>query len=114
MPFSGMAVNTNWAKANRRLVEKLILVYDRSMAWLYSPSNRDEAIRILMKVSSLKREEIDRAYDFLIGGKYFEATGKIPTAKLGKLIQALKVLGDLPPGFTAERLFLAGITQVGN
>jgi hypothetical protein len=33
-----------------------------------------------MKVSSLKREEIDRAYDFLIGGKYFEATGKIPTA----------------------------------
>jgi len=65
-------------------------------------------------VGSLKREEIDRAYDFLIGGKYFEATGKIPTAKLGKLIEALKALGDLPPGFTAERLFLAGITQVGN
>jgi len=114
MPFSGMAVNTNWAKANRRLVEKLILVYDRSMTWLYTPSNRDEAIRILMKVSSLKREEIDRAYDFLIGGKYFEPTGKIPAAKLGKLIEALKGLGDLPPGFAAERLFLAGITQVGN
>jgi ABC-type nitrate/sulfonate/bicarbonate transport system substrate-binding protein len=114
MPFSGMAVNTNWAKANRRLVEKLILVYDRSMAWLYTPSNRDEAIRILMKVSSLKREEIDRAYDFLIGGKYFEPTGKIPVAKLGRLIEALKGLGDLPAGFTAERLFLAGITQVAN
>ena len=114
MPFSGMAVNTNWAKANRRLVEKLILVYDRSMAWLYTPSNRDEAIRILMKVSSLKREEIDRAYDFLIGGKYFEPTGKIPAAKLGKLIEALKGLGDLPAGFAAERLFLSGITQVGN
>src|SRR4029078_4390431 len=93
MPFSGMAVNTNWAKANRRLVEKLILVYDRSMAWLYTPSNREEAIRILMKVSSLKREEIDRAYDFLIGGKYFEPTGKIPAVKLGKLIEALKGLG---------------------
>ena len=114
MPFSGMAVNTNWAKANRRLVEKLILVYDRSMAWLYTPSNRDEAIRILMKVSSLKREEIDRAYDFLIGGKYFEPTGKIPEAKLGRLIEALKGLGDLPAGFTADRLFMAGITQVAN
>jgi ABC-type nitrate/sulfonate/bicarbonate transport system substrate-binding protein len=114
MPFSGMAVNTNWAKANRRLVERLILVYDRSLVWLYTPSNRDEAIRILMKVSSLKREEIDRAYDFLIGGKYFEPTGKIPAAKLSKLIEALKGLGDLPAGFTAERLFLAGITQVGN
>ena len=38
----------------------------------------------------------------------------IPAAKLGKLIEALKALGDLPPGFAAERLFLAGITQVGN
>jgi len=84
------------------------------MAWLYTPSSRDEAIRILMKVSSLKREQIDRAYDFLIGGKYFEPTGKIPAVKLGKLIEALKALGDLPASFTAERLFLAGITQVGN
>jgi ABC-type nitrate/sulfonate/bicarbonate transport system substrate-binding protein len=114
MPFSGMAVNTNWARANRPLVEKLILVYDRSMAWLYTPSNRDEAIGILMKVSSLKREEISRAYDFLIGGKYFEPTGKIPAARLGHLIEALKQLGDLPAGFTADQLFMAGITQVAN
>ena len=35
-------------------------------------------------------------------------------AKLGKLIEALKALGDLPAGFTAERLFLAGITQVSD
>ncbi len=114
MPFSGMAVNTNWARANKSSVEKLSLIYNRSMAWLYTPSNRDEAIRILMKVSSLKKEEIDRAYDFLIGGRYFESTGKIPVAKLGKLIEALKTLGDLPAGFTAERLFLAGITQVSD
>ena len=114
MPFSGMAVNTNWAKANRALVEKLILVYDRSMTWLYTPSNRDEAVRILSKVSSLKREEIERAYDFLIGGKYFEPTGKIPAARLGHLIEALKGLGDLPAGFTSDRLYLAGITQVAN
>jgi ABC-type nitrate/sulfonate/bicarbonate transport system substrate-binding protein len=114
MPFSGMAVNTNWARANRGSVEKLISVYGLSMAWLYTPSNRDEAVRILMKVSSLKKEEIDRAYDFLIGGRYFEPTGKIPVARLGKLIEALKALGDLPAGFTADRLFLAGITQVAN
>ena len=114
MPFSGMAVNTNWAQANRRSVEKLILIYNRSMAWLYTPSNRDEAVRILMKVSSLKKEEIDRAYDFLIGGRYFEPTGKIPVTKLSKLIEALKAIGDLPAEFAVERLFLAGITQVAN
>ena len=70
---------------------------------------------ILMKVSSLKKEEIDRAYDFLIGGKYFEPTGKDPhRQKLSKLIVALKAIGDLPAGFAVERLFLAGITQVAN
>ena len=35
MPFAGMAVNTNWAAANKDSVEKLIHVYNRSMAWLY-------------------------------------------------------------------------------
>src|SRR5476651_2074696 len=37
MPFSGMAVNTKWAETNKRSVEKLILVYNRSMEWLYTP-----------------------------------------------------------------------------
>ena len=30
-----------------------------------------------MKVSKLKQEDVERAYDFLIGGKYFEPTGKV-------------------------------------
>ena len=48
------------------------------------------------------KEEIDRAYDFLIGGKYFEPTGKIPVTKLSKLIEALKAIGDLPAGFAVD------------
>ena len=84
------------------------------MAWLYDPKNRDEAVAILMRVSSLKKDDVERAYDFLIGGRYFEPTGKISKSRLNALLDALKLLGDVPPTFSVDRLFLAGVTQTAD
>ena len=114
MPFAGIAVNTTWAKANRETVEKVIRIYNKSIAWLYDPANRDEAVQILMRVSKLKQDDVEKAYDFLIPGKYFEPTGKISKGKLTKLVDALKTLGDVPAGFAVDRLFLTGVTQVAD
>ena len=114
MPFAGIGVNTTWAQANRAATDKMIRIYTKSIGWLYDPANRAEAIQILMKVSKLKQEEVERAYDFLIGGKYFEPTGKVSKAKLNKLVDALKLLGDVPAGFAVDRLFLSGVTQVSD
>jgi ABC-type nitrate/sulfonate/bicarbonate transport system substrate-binding protein len=111
IPFAGISVNTNWAAQNRRTAEKLIGIYTKAMAWLYDPKNRDEAVRILMKVSGIKQPDVEKAYEFLIKGQYFEPTGKVSKARLNTLVEALKQLGDLPPGFTVDRLFLAGVTQ---
>jgi NitT/TauT family transport system substrate-binding protein len=112
MPFAGISVNANWARDNKDTVRNVIGVYDKSFAWLYDPKNRDEAVRILMKVSKIKQAEVEQAYDFLIKGKYFEATGKVSRSKLSTLVDALKDLGDLPPSFSVDRLFLPGVTQV--
>ena len=114
MPFAGISVNTNWAVANKATTEKLIKVYNDSMAWLYDPKNRDEAVEILMKVSKIKKDDVEKAYDFLIGGKYFEPTGKVSKSRLNKLADALKTLGDIPQDFAVETLFLPGITQTAN
>jgi NitT/TauT family transport system substrate-binding protein len=114
MPFAGISVNTNWAAANKGTAEKLIKAYDGSMAWLYDPKNRDEAVEILMKVSKIKKDDVEKAYDFLIGGKYFEPTGKVSRSKLNKLVDALKSLGDIPQDFAVEALFLPGVTQPAN
>ena len=114
MPFAGISVNTNWAVANKATTEKLIKVYNDSMAWLYDPKNRDEAVEILMKVSKIKKDDVEKAYDFLIGGKYFEPTGKVSKSRLNKLADALKTLGDIPQDFSVETLFLPGITQTAN
>jgi ABC-type nitrate/sulfonate/bicarbonate transport system substrate-binding protein len=114
MPFAGISVNKNWASTRKGTVENVIKVYNQSMAWLYDPKNRDEAIDILIKVSKIKKEDVEKAYEFLIGGKYFEPTGKVSKARLNKLVDALKSLGDLPKDFSVDRLFLPGITQVAD
>src|SRR4029079_13567126 len=112
MPFAGISVNANWAKANPATVRKVIEVYNKSFAWLYDPNNRDEAVQILVKVSKIKQPEVELAYDFLIKGKYFEATGKVSRSKLTRLVDALKGLGDVPSDFSVDRLFLPGVTQI--
>lgn len=114
MPFAAIATNKTWAASNQQAVEKVIRVYNRSMTWLYDPKNREEAVQILMKVSKIRRDDVEEAYDFLIGGKYFEATGKVSKARVGKLVDALKTLGDIPRDFSADRLYLPGITQVAD
>jgi NitT/TauT family transport system substrate-binding protein len=114
MPFAGIAVNTSWAKANQDTCAKVVRIYTKAIAWLYDPTNRNEAVQILMKVSKLKQDDVERAYDYLIKGRYFEPTGKISKSRLGKLVDALRSLGDVPSDFTVERLFLSGITQVSD
>jgi ABC-type nitrate/sulfonate/bicarbonate transport system substrate-binding protein len=114
MPFAGISVNANWAKANPATVRKVIEVYNKSFAWLYDPNNRDEAVQILIKVSKIKQAEVELAYDFLIKGNYFEATGKVSRSKLTRLVDALKELGDVPREFSVDRLFLPGVTQVSD
>ena len=67
-----------------------------------------------MKVSKIKQPDVELAYDFLIKGKYLESTGKISRSKLGKLVDALKALGDIPQDFSVDRLFLPGVTQIAD
>src|SRR5262249_41691435 len=95
-------------------VQKVIEVYNKSIAWLYDPNNRVEAVQILMNVSKIKQSDVELAYDFLIKGHYFDASGKVSKSKLGKLVDALKALGDIPQDFSVDRLFLPGVTQIAN
>jgi ABC-type nitrate/sulfonate/bicarbonate transport system substrate-binding protein len=114
MPFAGIAINTRWAEANKAALGRIVGVYNQSIAWLYDPKNRAEAVQILNKVSRLKVEDAEKAYDYLIGGKFFEPTGKVSKALVGKLVEALKSVGDVPKDFPVDRLFMAGVTQVSD
>ena len=112
MPFSGVSTNRDWAQRNKATIEKFLAVYTKAIAWLKEPANRQEAIDIMVAVSGLKADDVSKAYDFMIASGFIEPTGTVSKAQLGKVVDALKTLGDIPGDFAVDRLFLPGITKV--
>jgi len=94
------------------MLDKFIAAYNRSVAWFQDANNRDEAVQIMMKAGRQKREDVEKSYDFLQKGHFYELTGKISRRTLGTLIAALQRLGDLPPGFSVERLVMPGVSEL--
>jgi NitT/TauT family transport system substrate-binding protein len=114
MPFAGIAMNRAWAAANPAVAQRFLSVFVKTIGWFYDERNRPEAVQILAEVSKLKVEDVEKAYDFLGGKKLFEPTGKVSKAKLAKVVDALRELGDLPADFAVERLLLPGIAQLAD
>ncbi len=112
MPFSGVSLNRNWAAKHRSAAAKFLAVYTKSIAWLSDPANRQEAIDLMVSVSKLKADDVAKSYDLLIRGGFLEPSGAISRAQLGKVVDALKELGDVPAGFAVDRLLLPGLTRI--
>ena len=112
MPFSGVSANRNWAGRNMKTAQTYLAVYSKAIRWLEDPANRREAIDIMLAVSSLKPEDVEKSYDFLHHGQFFETTGKISRARLGKVLEALQELGDIPRAMSVDSLFMPGLTEV--
>ena len=114
LPFAGTVVNRNWAAANKRTAEKVLAVYNKSIGWFYDPQNRPEAVKMMIDVSKMQADDVEKSYDFLQRGKFLEPTGKVSRGKLTALVGALQELGDIPAGFEIERLILPGLTQLSD
>jgi len=114
MPFSGVSANRNWAARNMKVAQAYLAAYSKAILWLEDPANRREAIDIMLAVSSLSPEDVAKSYEFLHDGHFFEATGTISRARLGKVLDALKELGDIPPAMSLDSLFIPGLTQVSD
>ena len=114
LPFSGTVVNVRWANANKATLQKLLAAHTKSVAWFEDERNRAEAVQILMAVSKLKQDDVEKAYDFMRKGHFFEPTGKVSRSKLTALAKAMASLGDLPGAIDIERVILPGVTQVAD
>ena len=111
LPFSGTVVNLAWAKSHQDLLARVLAAHAKSIAWFNDDRNRAEAVKMMVDVSKLKSDEVEKAYDFFRKGKFFEPTGKISRKKLGALVEALVGLGDIPK-LEIERLVLPGVAQM--
>ena len=113
LPFSGGAVNRAWAAANKPALDKFIVAYNKSVNWFQDRNNRAAAVKIMMEAGRQKQDDVEKSYDFLQKGNFYELTGKIPRGSLGNLIKVLQELGDLPPDFTVDRLLMPGVAEIG-
>ncbi len=114
MPFAGMAVNRDWAAANGDVLKRFLDCYNKGVAWFDDPANHDAAVKLQMDVSKIGQDDVEKAYSFLHDKNLFEPTGKVSKRKIDNVIDALHVLGDLPAGFTVDRLLLPGVTQISD
>ena len=114
MPFAGMAVNRTWAAANPGLAKRFVDVFVESITWFEDATNRDEAVKMMIDISKLKKEDVERAYDFLREKKLFEPTGKVSRAKLQSVVDALRELGDVQGQLAIDRLILPGVTALSD
>lgn len=114
MPFAGVAANRTWAAANPKLVERFLGVMTKSIAWFNDEKNRDAAVGMMVNISKLKKEDVEKAYTYMRDKHLFEPTGKVSRSRLGKVVAALRDLGDVPADFTVERLVLPGVTQMSD
>ena len=72
LPFSGTAVNKAWAGKNEAILKRLLAAHSKSLEWFYDDKNRDESIKILTSVSSLKPDDVSKSYDFFRKNNFFE------------------------------------------
>jgi NitT/TauT family transport system substrate-binding protein len=105
IPFDGFSVNTNWAKRHQQLIGKFLSAYAKGVAWFHDPANREEAVDILVKHTSIDRSEVEKTYDFYIGLKAFNQVGGISNDDLGTLLDVLKAQGDIEGSTELSRFY---------
>jgi NitT/TauT family transport system substrate-binding protein len=114
LPFTGAAVNTNWASKNPDALRHFLEAHNKSVQWFLDPKNRQESVDIMAEASKLNPEVIAKSYDFLRSRPFFEPTGQISKLKMSALIAAIGQLGGFQGSTDVERYVLPGIAQLGD
>jgi hypothetical protein len=69
---------------------------NQGIHWLYEKSNKDEAIKILVKSIGANPDDTAKTYDLFFGEvQAFRKEGDMPAAGFQRLLEALVDLGDL-------------------
>jgi NitT/TauT family transport system substrate-binding protein len=114
LAFSGTMANKAWAARNPDVLKRVLAAQSKSVEFFYDERNRAEVVQLLVRISSQKLDDVEKAYDFFRKNNFFDRTGKISRVKLNAIIDALVGLGDLPARGNVERFLLPGVAQLSD
>jgi len=114
LPFSASDVSQTYARTHHDVLEKLLAVVDKSVAWFNDPANRAEAVDILVKEMKSPRPPVERSYDFLRKINYFAPNNDVSRSRLQNVINAMKALGDIKGAITPQRVVMPGLVHLVN
>jgi len=114
LPFSGTVVNRKWAASREAILKRLLAAHTKSVEWFYDDKNRDEAIKILSSVSSLKPDDVAKSYDFFRKNSFFDRSGTVSRKKMEALLDALQSLGDVQAKGNIERFVMQSVTRISD
>jgi NitT/TauT family transport system substrate-binding protein len=112
MPFSGSDASLAYADKHHDTLVRMLAVIDKSVAWFNDPSNREEAVDIMVQEMKSPRPPVERSYDYLRKINYFAPNNKISRSRMQNLINAMKALGDIKGDITPDRVVVPGLTQL--
>src|SRR5258708_19513845 len=79
LPFSGGAVNRAWAAANKPVLDRFIVAYNKSVNWFQDRNNRAAAVKIMMEAGRQKQEDVQKNHDLLPIAHFYSLHVKITT-----------------------------------
>ncbi|HEY4318963.1 MAG TPA: ABC transporter substrate-binding protein [Herbaspirillum sp.] len=94
-PFTGYAVNTEWGRKNKPLLNGFLAGVARSIDWFNTDAHREEAIDIMAAQSGLDRGDVAQTYDLFRKIRIYDHQGAINNASIGTLVNTLKETGDI-------------------
>lgn len=95
LPFTGYAMNIEWAKANKPAALAFLKAYQRGLDWFLQDANKAEAVDILAEETKLARADSEATYDYYRSIDIFSHDGVVTPQSLASLVKALAEDNDL-------------------
>lgn len=112
IPFTVTEANKPWVLSHKDIVKKYLTAYNKGVAWFYDPKNRDEAIKIKLAHSKMRKPDIEKSYDFYKQIELFNKSDTVSKTLIRNIMDVLVGFGDIKKPFPVEPLVLPDITKV--
>jgi NitT/TauT family transport system substrate-binding protein len=97
LPFTAHATNVAWAQQNKDAIVGFEKGFLSAVKWLYTPANKDAAIKDLIQATNATPDAAAKTYDlfFTQSKNVYHMDGGFTEAGFNTLLKSLVTLGDL-------------------